>query len=347
MTRLARVDIHPDALSHNLSIARSRAGRARIMAVIKANAYGHGDLLAARALDAADAFAVATIEEALRLRRGGVTKPLLAFQGAVSPEDYARAVAHSLTLVVYHPRQIDWLASAPRPWPALWLKVDTGMGRLGLPPDAIPAALSRLGDACEVLMSHLACADTPEHPLNRRQLEAFERIARATGLPTSLYNSAGLLSFDLDTDWARPGIMLYGASPLKDATAADLGLQPAMTLRAPLISVMTHRAGDAIGYGAAWRCPEAMPVGVVAIGYADGYPRAASGAPVLVNGRRCAIVGRISMDAVSIDLRACPEARPGDWVTLWGPGLPVDEVASVADTIAYEPLCHAGSLAMR
>ncbi len=347
MIRPARAEIDPAALTHNLSVARSRAGRARVMAVIKADAYGHGDLCAARALSAADGFAVASLQEALRLRRCGVDKPMLVFQGALSRADYRVAVEHSLILTVYHTRQIGWLASLPKPWPALWLKVDTGMGRLGLALSDAPRALARLGDHCEVLMSHLACADQPEHPLNRQQLDRFERLARETGLPTSLFNSAGLLSFDLETDWVRPGIMLYGASPLTNVAAEALDLRPAMTLRAPLISVARRRAGEAVGYGATWRCPEDMPVGVVAIGYADGYPRAARGTAVLVDGCRCPLIGRVSMDTISVDLRACPGASAGDPVTLWGDGMPVDDVAASAGTIAYELLCHAGALSSR
>ena len=345
MTRPARVQIDTHALRHNLALARARAKHARIMAVIKANAYGHGYLTAAKALDSSDAFAVASLSEALYLRQHQIEKPLLVFQGAQSLQDYRLARQHRLILTIHRLPQIDLLEQLPKPWPDTWLKIDTGMGRMGIHPQHADQAAARLGNSCQALMSHLACADQPEHPLNTKQLETFERITRNLNLPTSLYNSAALLDdrFQLTTDWVRPGLMLYGASPLIGQTAAELGLRPAMKLQAPLLDICHHNAGDTIGYGATWQCPEPMPVGIIAIGYADGYPRhAPSGTPVQINGATCPLIGRVSMDSITVDLRPCSDAQAGDLATLWGPGLPVEHIATRAETIPYELLCHAG-----
>jgi alanine racemase len=305
---------------------------------------------AARALDGADGLAVARITEAVALREAGVDRPLLVLEGAGTRAEIVPAARHRIQLAVHREGQVAWVeARAERDAYApleIWVKVDTGMHRLGLEPEAVAPVLARL-DACPGvrvlgLMTHLANADTPDDPLSDDQCGSLQDLAAGRGLTLSIGNSAGILAVAASrTDWVRPGIMLYGASPLAGHSAASLGLRPVMTLATQLIAVQHLRRGDAIGYGGSWRCPEDMPVGVAAVGYADGYPRhAAPGTPVLVRGRPCPLVGRVSMDMINLDLRPLPDARPGDPVTLWGDGLPVEEVARYAGTISYELLCR-------
>jgi alanine racemase len=229
----------------------------------------------------------------------------------------------------------------------VWVKVDTGMHRLGVPPWDVQPVMERLARARTVarlvgLMTHLANADDPSDPLTQRQCEGLRTLAVGGDRPLSIGNSAGILTCPASrTHWVRPGIMLYGASPVTGCPANELDLKPVMTLTSRLIAVKRLRRGDAVGYGGTWVCPEDMPVGVVGIGYGDGYPRhAPSGTPVLLRGHRVPLVGRVSMDMISVDLRGLPEAQVGDPATLWGEGLPVDEIAQRAGTIAYELLCR-------
>ncbi len=344
MTRRPRATIRLDALRHNLQVARRAAPRARLMAVVKADAYGHGMVPVAEAIAGeVDAFAVASPGEGLALRAAGIDRPILVLHGALDAGEVAAARAARLTLVVHHPDQLAlYLAGAA---PEAWVKIDTGMGRLGLPAETGAAACRRLGAACTGVLSHLANADLPGHPANARQLARFRQATAGLDRPRSLANSAALLSAPpMHFDWVRPGLMLYGASPLQGRTAAELGLRPVMRLTAPLIAIHRRRAGQAIGYGGTWTCPEDMPVGVVAIGYGDGYPRhAPSGTPVHVGGVEVPLVGRVSMDSLCIDLRGCPQARIGEPVQLWGDDLPVERIAERAGTIGYELLCAAGA----
>ena len=344
MTRRPRATIRLDALRHNLQVARRAAPRARLMAVVKADAYGHGMVPVAEAIAGeVDAFAVASPGEGLALRAAGIDRPILVLHGALDADEVAAARAARLTLVVHHPDQLALhLAGAA---PEAWVKIDTGMGRLGLPAEAGAAACRRLGAACTGVLSHLANADQPDHPANARQLARFRQATAGLERPRSLANSAALLSAPpMHFDWVRPGLMLYGTSPLQGRTAAELGLRPVMQLTAPLIAVHRRRAGQAIGYGSEWTCPEDMPVGVVAIGYGDGYPRhAPSGTPVRVGGVEVPLIGRVSMDSLCIDLRGCPQARIGEPVQLWGDDLLVERIAERAGTIGYELLCAAGA----
>jgi alanine racemase len=344
----ARIDLA--ALTHNLGIARRFAPGSRVWAVIKADAYGHGMAAAARALHGADGLAVARVAEAVVLREAGIDRPLLVLEGVGARTEIGPAARHRIQLAVHWEGQVAWVEERVEPAGheplGLWVKVDTGMHRLGLHPESVPAVLARL-DACPAvrvlgLMTHLANADSPEDALSASQCRRLQDLAAGRGLALSIGNSAGVLAVAASrTDWVRPGIMLYGASPLPRHSAADLGLRPVMTLGTKLIAVQHLRRGDAIGYGGTWRCPEDMPVGVAAVGYADGYPRhAPPGTPVLVRGHRCPLVGRVSMDMINLDLRPLPDARPGDPVTLWGEGLSVEEVADRAGTISYELLCR-------
>jgi alanine racemase len=344
----ARIDLA--ALVHNLAVVRRFAPHSRIWAVIKADAYGHGMVAVARALQGADGLAVARVAEAIALREAGIDRSLLVLEGAASRGEMLAAARHGVQLAVHREGQVPWVqdcAGLDRAAPlGLWVKVDTGMHRLGLDPMAVPQVLSRLA-ACPGarvlgLMTHLANADVPEDPLSEAQCSRLQALAADGGLALSVGNSAGVLAVAASrTDWVRPGIMLYGASPLAGQSAASLGLRPVMTLATQLIAVQHLKRGDAIGYGGTWCCPEDMPVGIAAAGYADGYPRhAPPGTPVLVRGRPCPLVGRVSMDMIHLDLRPLPGARPGDSVTLWGEGLPVEEVAGRAGTISYELLCR-------
>ena len=334
------------ALRHNLGVARRRAPASRIWAVVKADAYGHGMERAATALAAADGFAVARVEEALRLRGAGVEHSILVLSGALSTDETAAAQAHRLDLALHQGEQMTWLEALP-PGPPLriWIKVDTGMHRLGLAPAEVPAIQSRLAACPRVaplpgLMTHLANADNPEDPLTDRQCQRLRALA-GPGQALNIGNSGGLLAYPAArADWVRPGIMLYGGSPFAGLSAGEVGLEPVMTLKTQIAAVHHFHAGDRIGYGGTFSCPEDMPVGVAAIGYGDGYPRhAPSGTPVLVGGRRVALIGRVSMDSISLDLRQAPGTQPGDGVILWGRGLPVEEIAQAAGTINYQLLC--------
>lgn len=344
--RATRVTLGLPALRHNLQRAREAAPGARVMAAIKANGYGHGLLTVARAMEEADALGVACINEAVELRQAGIDAPVVLLEGFFHADELELIAEHRLESVIHHESQIETLeqASPPRPLP-VWMKIDTGMHRLGFPPHQVKvmrARLERCGAVSRVrgAMTHLACADDLGDGVTLRQLEVFEEAAAGFEL-RSVANSAGLLAWPgTHWDWVRPGIMLYGVSPFVGGRAADLGLRPVMTFHSELIAVNHIHAGEAVGYGGTWVAPEDMPVGVVAAGYGDGYPRhAGSGTPVLVNGRRVPLVGRVSMDMLTVDLREQPEARPGDPVVLWGAGLPVEEVAECASTIAYELLC--------
>ncbi len=347
MGRPIRAVIDVPALRHNLARVRQFAPGARVMAIIKADGYGHGLARVARALADADAFGLAGADEALSLRAAGVTQPLCLLEGFFDPAEIPLLAAHRIATVVHHEAQVEALAHARIADPIdVWLKLDTGMHRLGFAPQRAAAVLARLQGLAAVarvgLMSHLANADDPHDSATARQIELFRALCPAAHLERSLANSAGIVAWpDSHFDWVRPGIMLHGVSPVAGSTARDLELHPVMTLESEVIAVHRYRKGDAIGYGGTWTCPEDMPVGVVACGYGDGYPRhARSGTPVLVNGRRMPLIGRVSMDMLCVDLRAQPDATAGMPVVLWGRGLPVEEVAESAGTIAYQLLCN-------
>lgn len=346
MTRPVRARVDVDALRSNLQLARRTAPHSRILAVVKANAYGHGLVPVARALEAADAFGVAGVEEALLLRQAGIQKPIVLLEGFFHAAELDEVIRHGLSLVIHAPHQIEALAAAVLPVPVrVWIKLDTGMHRLGFAPAELAAVQARLQSITGVelagLMTHFACADDRTDPATQRQLDAFAALGPGAVGEHSLANSAALLGWpEAHADWVRPGLMLYGISPFVDSLAADHGLTPAMTLETELIAIRDCAAGDAVGYGGVWVCPESMPIGVAAIGYGDGYPRhAPAGTPVLVDGRPAQLIGRVSMDMLILDLRGLPEARVGSRVTLWGEGLPVERIARQAGTIPYELVC--------
>ena len=342
-----RACIDLSALQHNLQISRQHTPKAKQLAVIKANAYGHGLVQVAQALEAADAFAVARIGEALQLREAGINKPIWLLEGVFNSAELEQAQQHGLDLVVHQVEQVDLLRQAAGPGLNICLKVDTGMHRLGFKPQQVHDMYQALL-SCQVvnpsicLMTHLANADDQNDPYSLQQCECFQQVCAEIKTEQSIANSAGILAWPKShSDWVRPGIMLYGTSPFINDTAANWDLQPVMTLSTELIAINEFKKGDAIGYGGQWVCPKDMRVGVAAIGYGDGYPRhAGNGTPVLVNDKRCELVGRVSMDMICIDLTHCPGARLGDDVVLWGKGLPAEEVANKAGTITYELFCR-------
>lgn len=346
MARPTSATIHAGALRHNLGVVRMLAPDSRVMAVVKADGYGHGLERAALALAGADAFGVAALSDAERLRAIGLSQPVVLLSGFDAAEDLPRLHQLNAETVVHHASQLEMLEQYAGEPVRCWLKVDTGMHRLGFAPEQVRAAHARLVSLPQVaddivLMSHFASSDEFEKPQTREQLSRF---AEATaGLPgaRSLANSAAVLGWPgSHGDWVRPGGALYGMSMVAGKTGADFGLRPAMTLATRLLAVNRIAGGERVGYSATWECPEDMPVGVAAIGYGDGYPRhAPAGSPVLVNGRRAKIIGRVSMDLMTIDLREQPDAKAGDPVVLWGETLPVEEVGIAAGTIGYELTC--------
>jgi alanine racemase len=338
------------ALRHNFLRARQLAGAEKIWAVIKANAYGHGQFLAARALDdLADGFALLETENAVALRERGHRQPILLLEGFFAQEEIAALARFELTPVIHSPEQLKMLAAADARPASAYLKVNTGMNRLGFRPQEAGAArqqLEAMGIRRLTLMSHFAEADAPAGIA--AQLQCFQRIAADSGLPVCLANSAALMRYPESRggkdDWARPGIMLYGGSPFADTTAAQLNLRPVMTLESRLIGIQTLAAGERVGYGGTFRADGAMRVGVAACGYADGYPRhAPTGTPVSVAGVLTRTLGRVSMDMLACDLSHVEKARVGSPVTLWGEGeggaVAADAVAAAANTISYELFC--------
>ena len=347
MTPAAYAVLHLDAIGYNLSKVRSCAPNARIMAVIKANAYGHGLLRIAEALQQADAFAVARVDEGIRLRKAGFNNRIAVLEGFTCAEELAEILHYRLDPVVHSLTQLDIFESGVESGAcAVWLKLDTGMNRLGFKAKEFSSVYQRLSQCVQVkqpinLMTHFASADNINDPKTLQQIDVFNRTLAGFSGERSLANSAGILGWEQSlSDWVRPGVMLYGISPFPDSTGEQLGLRPVMELHSRLIAVKQLETGDSVGYGGSWTCEKPTTLGIVAIGYGDGYPRyAKAGTPVLVNGLRVPLIGRVSMDMISVDLGAGSSAKPGDPVTLWGKSLPVEEIALWADTIPYTLVC--------
>jgi alanine racemase len=344
MTRPILASIRISALRSNLALARRRAPDARVLAVIKADAYGHGLLRAAHAFADAEGFAVLELDDAVRLRAAGFDRRILMLEGFFDAAELPVLAEERLSCVLHNDEQLTMLQAARLPAAVdVFVKIDTGMNRLGFRPEALRRVLDALRacrNAGEVtLMTHFACADDARGI--DWQLDAFRHATTGLALPLSLANSATLLRYPhAASGWARLGLMLYGASPFAEESAHALGLRPAMTLASRIIAVRELAAGESVGYGALFHAREAMRIGVVACGYADGYPRhAPTGTPVLVAGERTRLIGRVSMDMLCVDLSGLPQAQVGASVVLWGEGLPVEEVAQAAGTVSYELLC--------
>lgn len=371
-----RIDL--SAIQANLATARRCSGGSRQFATIKADAYGHGAVAVAHALSphpdsgpttasnegnsaaddsggntstrneinqnagVADGFAVVTVDEALELRQSGITQPILVLQGPQSSDACPEMKRHDLWPVLHDWYQYEWYRRcAERNTLQAWLKVDTGMGRLGMTPEQATAVLCAKDDIqWRGLLTHFACADEPDNPFTTRQIDLFNAVTAAMPLQRSLANSAAVLAWPRSrADWARPGIMLYGCNPLDRGLPDGVTLRPAMSVSAPIISVKHTPAGSGIGYAQTYHCPEDMPIGYVGLGYRDGLPRVLdSTAAVTVNGTRCPIVGRVSMDSVAIDLRSTPTATPGTAAQFWGSEAGIDALARSAGTINYELL---------
>ncbi|MBI1397393.1 MAG: alanine racemase [Betaproteobacteria bacterium] len=339
---VARID--PSALAHNVGVARAAAQDARVLAVAKANAYGHGLLRVLHGLAGADGLALLDLDEAARVRDAGFRKRVVLLEGLFESRDAAAAARYGADVVVHCREQVDLLREVPAGQRlGVLVKLDTGLNRLGFPPSDLPGVMDALAGHPSVrdvtLMTHFACADDGRDV--EAQLQRFRASAAGLRLPATLANSAALLRYpEARGDWVRPGIMLYGASPFADATARELGLRPVMTLESRLISTRTVRAGDSLGYGFQFTADRDTRVGIVACGYADGYPRhAPTGTPVRVGGISTRTLGRVSMDMLTVDLSPCPDAGVGTRVVLWGDDNPVDAVARAAGTIGYELLC--------
>jgi alanine racemase len=349
MTRPTQAIIDRAALHHNLARVRAAAPERRVMAIVKANAYGHGMVRVARILgDGVDAFGVACLGEAEVLRSAGVHAPITLLEGVFEAGEYRDAARLGLAAVIHHRWQIEALEATALPAPLqVWLKMDSGMHRLGLPPGEVRDAWERL-HACRGviqpvgLMTHFACADARNSPATMDQLARFRKVVAELAGAWCLANSAAILDIPASHGhWVRPGLMLYGISPFPGEAAASLGLRPVMQFISAIIAINPVSRGEAVGYGGAWVCKNDTVIGVVAAGYADGYPRhAPSGTAVLVNNRPAPLVGRVSMDMLCVDLTDHPEVRIGDPALLWGGSLPVEEVAAAAGTIPYELLCH-------
>jgi alanine racemase len=357
MPRPIEALIHPDAIAHNLSVARAHAPDARVWAVIKANAYGHGIERIFEALRGSDGLALLDLAEAERVRELDWRGPILLLEGVFEPRDLELCSRLNLWHAVHCTEQIDWLAAHKTHVPhRVFLKMNSGMNRLGFAATALRGAWARLNALPQVdeisLMTHFSDADGPRGIAH--QVAAFAQATQDLPGERSLANSAATLRHCADAgvraDWVRSGILTYGSAP--DFPEHDIqhwGLQPAMTLRSRVIGIQDLQAGDTVGYGSRYVAPSPMRIGIVACGYADGYPRHAPGdndrgTPVLVNGVRTRTVGRVSMDMLAVDLTALPQAGLGSEVTLWGHGpagavLPIDEVAHPAGTIGYELMC--------
>lgn len=343
MSRPIHAQIDLDALAHNLYFAR-RGTRAKVMAVIKANAYGHGLLPVADALRDADGFALLDVRDAIRLREAGFAQPILLLEGFFSAQELSLVMEYQLSCVVHSAWQLDLLADrVERGALSVWLKINTGMNRLGFAPSDVAQVVERLqryrGVRDITLMTHFAHADEIQGVAVQQSL--FKNSVGSYRLPCSLANSAALLRYpDTHADWVRPGIMLYGASPFADMSAAQLGLRPVMTLTSRIIATQQLQAGDAVGYGAQFCADRAMRIGIVACGYADGYPRhAPTGTPILVGDAVTQTLGRVSMDMLCVDITGLRDAEVGSRVTMWGEGMPIEQVAAAAGTISYELMC--------
>ncbi|MBS0290755.1 MAG: alanine racemase [Proteobacteria bacterium] len=351
MSRTAVAILSTENLLHNLNVIKGQAPHSKVIAMVKANAYGHGLRSVSTRLEKhVDMLGVASIDEALALRKVGVQIPIILAEGVFEPNELLVASTEGFHVVFHEEIQLQWLANLSCPLPIhAWLKVDTGMGRLGFNIEHASRYFDQLSQSPQIarpirIMSHLACADDPANSLNQQQIQAFQnfiqKIAAKGQSEFSLCNSAGAFQYpDSHYHYIRPGIALYGASPLLGKTAAQLNLKPVMTLQTSLIARKEVSKGSSIGYGSRFTCPTDLPVGIIAFGYGDGYPRTTrDGAPILVNNTKCKLIGRVSMDMIAVDLSPCPDAKVGDPVILWGNDLPIEEVAQFTDNVSYDLL---------
>lgn len=347
MARPAKAYVNLDALRHNYKLAARLAPDANNVAAIKANAYGHGAVAVAKALEPeVSVFGVACIEEALELRAAGIGKPILLLEGTFTDDEVVTAAQEDFWLMVENRRQLEAILNADLKQPVVaWIKVDSGMHRLGVQPADVLSIYQALQDSPNVqpdivLATHFACSDELDNDFTLRQIQRFKGAIGDIKAPLSMANSGGVLAWEVShADWNRPGYMLYGSSPFAEPQENADQLKPVMTLKSAVISVRDIEAGESVGYGASWVAERPSRIATVAIGYGDGYPRhAVNGTPVLINGQRVPLAGRVSMDMITVDITDCPDVEIGVEVTLWGEDLPVNEIAEKAGTIGYELL---------
>jgi len=351
----ARALIRLGALKKNLRVIREAVPDAKVMAVIKANAYGHGMQAVARSLGDVDAFAVARLPEAVHLHESGIDKPIVLLAGAITPRELSEAMLRGFEIVVHCVEQIELLEAANAAETTVWLKIDTGMNRLGFPPEKADSLLDRLRSCAAVgelrLMSHLASADELDNLMTADQFKRFRVVANGFNGAVSVANTPGALGwpqlanaqenlgFEGD-HWIRPGLALYGVSPFAGRNGVDLGLRPVMQFEARLIAIKPLREGARVGYKGRYRCQADSVLGIISAGYGDGYTRHfRTGTPVLLNGRRVPLIGNVSMDMIAVDLGESAADKVGDIATLWGEDLPIEEIAPWADAIPYELVC--------
>lgn len=394
MGRALKATINTAALKHNLDCVKQKASASKVLAMVKANGYGHGIVNVAKTLAHADALGVACIEEAIKLREAGIQNRIVLIEGFFHADEFGSIIRLQLEPVIHHKTQLDALLEFEKRWQSLyadvnantntntnisnstsnsssnsinananvdvkthvktagniatplkiWIKVDTGMHRLGFPIEEFEAVYKTLKNLksldIQAVITHFASADEEANPKTKEQIASFRKTVKHISEAKSLANSAGIWQWpESHADWVRPGIVLYGVSPFANQTGVDLGLIPAMTLSTELIAVQWVKKGEKVGYGGIYTCEQDMPIGVVAVGYADGYPRLAPcNTPLLLNGKRVPLVGRVSMDMLTVDLRSQPHAEVGDTIELWGANLPVEEVAGAIGTLGYELL---------
>lgn len=345
--RPTHATVRLDAIADNYRLACDKAPGSKSIAVIKANAYGHGILEVARKLESmVPAFAVAMIDEAIQLRDAGIHKPVLIMQGVNGAAEFAEATARGFWVMLHQRQQVETLLSLKSSDPTrAWIKLDTGMHRLGIAVDDLDWVCTSLAASANaqtgpVLCTHLACADNLENPMTGRQVNMVRSSASKYKLALSIANSAGILYWpESHSEWNRPGYMLYGNCPTNAFVSSAIGLRPAMTMNSEIIAIRNLAPAEGVGYGHDWVAKRHSKIGTIAIGYGDGYPRhAPSGTPVWVNGQRVPLTGRVSMDAICVDLTDTEKAAVGDPVELWGENLNVNEIASSAGTIGYEIL---------
>ena len=342
--------INTQALSSNLDQIKSWAPHSKTVAVVKANAYGHGVITVAQTLDSkVDAFAVARLPEAMELRAANIQKPVILLEGFLNDEDLPVIAEQGFYTAIHDEAQIDAIERTAVPQPLhAWLKIDVGMHRLGAAPDEVQRMKARLERSDKVLkplglISHLSVADCPDlSDYNEEQINYFFEVAQGFSGPLCLGNSAGIISWPkARTTYVRPGIIMYGISPYTDKTGTDLGLTPVMTLKSSLIAIRAVKKGARVGYGATWTAPRDTILGIVGAGYGDGYPRTVpNGTPVLINGRYAPTAGRVCMDMLFVDLGPDAQDKIGDEAILWGEGLPVERIAAACGTIPYELVCR-------
>lgn len=344
MDQRAYVTINVAALRHNFSLVKQYASSSKVLAVLKADAYGHGAVAVAKHLVDADAFGVTTLAEAMALRNAGMVKPILLMTGVYTAHELTQASQHALSIVVHHEEQLRLLKRAGVMKPvSVWVKINTGMNRLGFALDRLPGVLAQLKELVVVqqpctLITHFSTADDLDRPETMAQFDRMHQQVKGSGLLCSYGNSAAIMAWpDTHADWVRPGLMLYGLSPFRQDFPN--ALRPVMSFYARLIAINACAKGAAVGYGGLWSCPEDMLIGIVAVGYADGYPRTASGCKVLIHGQYCDVVGLTSMGMIAVDLRSVPHAKINDRVTLWNETFTLNELATLANVSAYDVLC--------